>query len=85
MVQDSALFALDLDIVTNIFPAEDGGLLLNDVGSIDIALSFLECSAVRARISSLLVVGFLGQRCWGVSATEDKDFALALLRADELG
>ncbi len=44
VIQNPAVFALDLDIVTDVFPMENGRLSLNDGGNIDASASFLQSS-----------------------------------------
>lgn len=83
MIQNPAGFTLDLDIVTDILPMEDSSLFLDDSRDVDVAASFLgsgDCSG-----DSFLIAAPLVQDGRGMSSSEQQNFALRLLRSDELG
>ena len=80
MIQNSAGLSLDLDIVADVFPLENGSLTLDD-GNVVIAIS------VTSRATSRIVLEVVSGLCLGdlVTTTEDEDLALGLGRGNEFG
>jgi hypothetical protein len=79
VVQNSPSLLLDLDIVNNIFPREDGSLSLNDA-IVDFPTFTLvdilgSDGSTRLGVGVLLVLESLGDS----TSLEDEDFTLGLL------
>jgi hypothetical protein len=73
VVENASVFLLDLDVVGNVPPAEDSGLLLNDVGGRSVALLLSESCTVHTR---LLILSLLLERSGSVTPAEDENFTL---------
>ena len=80
VVQNAAGFTLDLNVVANVFPLEDGSLALDD-GDVVVAVG------VTGGPTSWVALEVVGGFSLGNLETtaEDKDFALRLSRGNELG
>ena len=84
MIQNSSGFTLDFDIVAYILPVEDGSLLLEDSGHVDVGRSLLDTRALD--LTELFVAAAsLGEDSWLVAATEEEDFTLGFLGRDVFG
>jgi hypothetical protein len=83
VVQNSSGLLLDLDVVDDILPAEDGGLSLNDAS---VCLLVLAGTGLSAAVGALAFFGIalvLFLELLGDSASlEDEHFTLGLLRRD---
>jgi len=83
VVQNSPSLLLDLDIVNDIFPREDGSLSLNDA-IVDFStftlVDILGIDGSRFSVGVLLVLESLGDS----TSLEDEDFTLGLLSRDQL-
>ena len=81
MIQNPSGFTLDLDIIAYIFPMENGSLLLEDGGYIDVGRSLLDTRTLD--LSELFVAtASLGEDSWLVATTEEEDFTLGFLGGD---
>lgn len=84
MIQNPSRFTLDLDIVADILPVENGSLLLEDGGYIDVGRSLLDTRTLD--LTELFVAAAsLGEDSWLVTAAEEEDFTLGFLGRDVFG